>query len=73
MLGDSIVNGLNRYKETWYKYLPNSFNFGISGYHTENVLWRAPHLPEMYYLKSVIILCRTNNICTDSPYDIAQW
>ena len=26
----------------------------------------------MSYLKNVIILCGTNNICTDSPYDIAQ-
>ena len=26
----------------------------------------------MSYLKNVIILCGTNNICTDSPYDIPQ-
>ena len=26
----------------------------------------------MSYLKNVIISCGTNNICTDSPYDIAQ-
>ena len=68
LLGDSIVKGLNRYKGTWYKYFPNSFNFGISGDCAENVL----HLPEMSYLKNIIILCGTNNICTDSPYDIVQ-
>ena len=72
LLRDSIVKGLNRYKETWYKYFPNSFNFGISRYHAENVLWRALHLPEMSYLKNVITLCGTNNICTDSAYDIVQ-
>ena len=72
LLGNSIVKGLNRYKGTWCKYFPNSFNFGISGDRAENVLWRALHLPEMSYLKNVIVLCGTNNICTDSPYDIAQ-
>ena len=56
----------------WYKYFPNSFNFVISGDRAENVLWRALNLPEMYYLKNVIFLCGTNNICIDSPYDIAQ-
>ena len=58
--------GLNRYKGTWYKYFPKSFNFGISGDRAENVFWRALHLPEISYLKNVIILCRTN-ICIDSP------
>ena len=72
LLGDSIVKDLNRYKGTWYKYFSNSFNFGISGDHAENVLWRALHLPEMSYLKNVIVLCGTNNICTDFPYDMAQ-
>ena len=52
LLGDSIVKGLNRYKGTWCKYFPNSFNFGISGDRAENVLWRALHLPEMSYLKN---------------------
>ena len=72
LLGDSIIRGLNRYKESWYKYFPNSFNFCISEDRTENVLWRALNLPEISYLKNVIILCGTNNICIDSPYGIAQ-
>ena len=38
LLRDSIVNGLNRYKGTWYKYFPNSFNIGISENRAENVL-----------------------------------
>ena len=65
LLGDSIIKGLNRYKGTWYKYFPNSFNFGISGNYTENVMWRVLNLPEMSYLKNVIILCGTNNMCID--------
>ena len=55
--------GLNSNKGTWYKYFPNSFNFGISGDPAENVLCRALNLLEMSYLKNVIILCGTNNIC----------
>ena len=31
LFGDSIIKSLNRYKETWYKYFPNNFNFSISG------------------------------------------
>ena len=67
LLGDSILKGLNRYKGTCCKYFANSFNFGISVDRAEIVLWRALHLN-----KNVIILCGINNICTDSPYDIAQ-
>ena len=72
LLGDSLIKGLNRFKRTWYKYFPNSFNFGISRNHAENVLWRALNLPEMSYLMNVIILYGKNNIFIDSPYDIAQ-
>ena len=38
----------------------------------KNVLWRALHLPDMSYLKNVIILRGTNNICNNSTHDIAQ-
>ena len=61
LLGDSLIKGLNRYKGTWYMNFPDSFNFGISGDRAENVLWKALQLPEMSYLKDVIIL-------TDSPH-----
>ena len=50
---------------------PNSFNFGISGDRTENILLRAFNLSDMSYLTNVIILRGANNICNDSPYDIA--
>ena len=71
LLGDSIINGLNRYGGTWYKYFPNRFTFGISGDIAENVLWRALNLPDMSYLTNVVTLCETNNICIDSAYNIA--
>ena len=44
----------------------------MSGDRTENVLWRALYVPKISYLKIVITLCETNNICVDSPYDIEQ-
>ena len=51
---------------------PNSFNFGISGDHTENAFWSALNLPDMLYLQKIVILCGTDNICNDFLYDIAQ-
>ena len=65
-----MIKGLNRCIWTWYN--PSSFNFDISGDRAENFLWRALSLPEMFYLKNVIILCGTINSSIDSPYDIAQ-
>ena len=47
-----------------------AINLGISGDHVENLLWRARDVPSS--LKNVVILCGTNNINKDSPYDIAQ-
>ena len=67
-----IIKGLTRYKETWYKYFPNSLNFGISRDHAKNVFWRAVNLPDMLYLTNVTILYGTNNICNDPLYNIAQ-
>ena len=40
-------------------------NFGI-------VFWRAINLPRMPYLEHVSIVCGTNNINKDSPFDIAE-
>ena len=63
--------GLTRYKGTRNKYFPSSFNFGVSGDRAENVHWRDVNLPDMPYLKSAIFLSGTNNVCNDSPHDIA--
>ena len=51
----------------------NSFiNLGNSGDRVENVLWCAREIPFISSLENVVILCGTNNINEDSPYDIAQ-
>ena len=47
-------------------------NLGIGGDCVENVLWRARDIPFLPLLKNVVILCGTNIINKDSPYDIAQ-
>ena len=73
IIGDSIVAGLTRYTNIWNNLFGNSFiNLGISGDCVENVLWRAREIPFIPSLKNVVILCGTNNINKDSPYDIAQ-
>ena len=73
IIGDSIVAGLTRYTNVWNNLFGNRFiNLGISGDRVENVLWRARDIPFLPSLKNVVILCGTNNINKDSPYDIAQ-
>ena len=73
IIGDSIVAGVTRYTNIWNNLFGNRFiNLAISGDHVENVLWRARDIPFLSSLKNVVILCGTNNINKDSPYDIAQ-
>ena len=73
IIGDSNVAGLTRYTNVWNNIFSNRFiNLGISGDRVENVLWRARDIPFLPSLKNVVILCGTNNINKDSPYDIAQ-
>lgn len=67
-----MIKNLTRYKRTRYKHFPNSFNFGISRDHPENAFWSECNLPDMLYLQNIVILCGTNNICSDSKYDIAH-
>ena len=65
--------GLTRYTNIWNNLFSNRFiNFDISGDRVENVLWRARDIPSLLSLKNVAILCGTNSINKDSPYDIAQ-
>ena len=54
------------------KLIPRFINLGISGDRVENVLWRARDIPPLLSLKSVVILCGTNNINKDSSYNITQ-
>ena len=73
IIGDSIVAGLTRYTNIWNNLFGNRFiNLGISGDPVENVLWRARDISFLPSLKNVIILCGTNNINKDSPYEIAK-
>ena len=60
--------GLTRYTNIWNNLFGNSF----SGDLVENVLWCAREILFIPSLKNVVILCGTNNINKDSPYDIAQ-
>ena len=56
------------------KYLVQGFSFdtlncGVCGDKVQKVLWRAQNLPAV---KSVAILCDTNNLHLDAPEDIAD-
>ena len=65
--------GLTRYTNVWNNLFGSRYNnLGISGDRVENALWRARDIPFLPSLKNVVILCGTNNINKDSPYDIAQ-
>ena len=73
IIRDSIVAGYTRYTNVCNNLFGNRFiNFSINGDRVENILWRASDIPFLPSLKNVVILCGTNNINKDSPYDIAQ-
>ena len=73
IIGDSIVAGLTRYSNVWKNLFGNEFiNLGIRGDRVENVLWRVRDIAFPPRLKNVVILCGTNNINKDTPYDIVQ-
>ena len=64
---------LTLYTNVWNNLFGNRFvNLDISGDRVENVLWRATDISFLPSLKNVVILCGTNNINKDSPFDIAQ-
>ena len=73
IIGDSIVAGLTRCTNIWNNLFGSRLiNLGISGDRVENVLWHARDIPFLLSLKNVVILCGTNNINKDPPYDIVQ-
>ena len=41
IIDDSIAAGLRRHRHIWKNYFEDAINLGISGYHVENILWRA--------------------------------
>ena len=73
IIGDSIVAGLTHYSNVWKNLFGNQFiNLGIHGGRIENVLWCVRDIAFPPRLKNVVILCGTNNINKDPPYDIVQ-
>ena len=73
IIGDSIVAGLTHYSNVWKNLFGNEFiNLGIHGDGVENVLWCVRDIAFPPRLKNVVIMCGTNNINKDPPYDIAQ-
>ena len=73
IIGDSIAAGLTRYGNVWKNIFGIEFtNLGIRWDRVENVLWRVRDIAFLPRLKNVVILCGTNNINKDPPYDIVQ-
>ena len=73
IIGDSIAAGLTRYGNVWKNIFGIEFtNLGIRWDRVENVLWRVRDIVFPPRLKNVVILCGTNNINKDPPYDIVQ-
>ena len=73
-IGDSIINGLSRYKHIWKKFSSyNVINLGIGGDKIQNVFWRIKNgtLP-MKATTFLVLHCGTNNIDNDKPIDIAE-
>ena len=65
--------GLTRFSNVWKNLFGNEFiNLGICGDRVENDLWRVRDIAFPPRLKNVVILCGTNNINKDTPYDIVQ-
>ena len=74
-IGDSIVNGLSKYKHIWIKFFSsyNAINLGIGGDRIQNVFWRIKK--ESLPLKAarfLVLHCGTNNIDNNNPIDIAE-
>ena len=74
LIGDSLINGLSRYTNTWKRYLNplDAINCGIGGDRVQNILWRCVNLPKSPSIRNAIILCGTNNIQYDTTEDIVD-
>ena len=72
LIGDSIINGLCRYRKVWSELFEpvNALNFGIRGDRTQHVLWRIQNGEIPVNVESVVIHCGTNNLYKDSPAEI---
>ena len=73
LLGDSLIQGLSRYKKVWNSFFgKNTLNCDIGGYKVENLLWRAQKLEFPPAIRQIVIHCRTDNIKENTPNDIAN-
>ena len=74
LIGDSLINGLSRYTNTWKRYLKplDAINCGIGGDRVQNILWRCVNLPKSPSIRNAIILCGTSNIQYDTTEDIVD-
>ena len=73
LLGDSIIQGLSRYKKVWNSFFgKGTLNCGIRGDKVENLLWQAEKLEFPPAIRQIVIHCRTNNIEENMPNDIAN-
>ena len=74
LIGDSIIAGLSQYQNVWNKFLKSlkALNCGVAGEKIQHALWRALNFPAFSNLKSVVVLCGTNNLPLDSSKYIAD-
>ena len=75
LIGDSIIAGLQRYRNVWRNYFKHqyeSLNFGIGGDKVQDVLWRINDLSLPKSLKYAVVQAGTNNLDQDNPKDIAN-
>ena len=73
LLGDSIIQGLSRYKKVWNSFFgKDTLNCGIWGDKVENLLWRAEKLVFPPATRHIVIHCGTNNIEENTSNDIAN-
>ena len=74
LCGDSIVDGLARYKQIWNRYFGRrkAVNCGIGGDRTQHVLWRVENMDIPASVKHVVLHCGTNNIDHEPPREIAN-
>ena len=73
VISDSIEAGLRRYTTVCRNFILQykTINLGIGGDRTANVLWRINDIGLRKSVRSVVILCSTNNIDTSSTDEIS--
>ena len=73
LLCDSLIQGLSRYTKVWNSFFgKDTLNCGIRGDKSKNLLWRVENQEFPPAIRKTVILCGTNNIDANTPYDIAN-